>query len=162
MTLSKLSVAGSSPTSANVSASGFNVAPTINCGTTRRVPVAVRTSGRAVKNPRRTRERATCSMITTFASKWRFSVRLFSPGLPSHPWGCIFGGVHVGYLVLTRKLGDSYCRPFRAPVVVFLVIRVTSVITFTLRLSLNRRGRWGTADDFTTNFLHFSLFSTAL
>ena len=29
-------------------------------------------------------------------------------------------------------------------------------------LSLNREGRWGTTDDFSTNFLHFSLFSTAL
>ena len=29
-------------------------------------------------------------------------------------------------------------------------------------LSLNRKGRWGTTDDFTTSFLHFSLFSTAL
>ena len=29
-------------------------------------------------------------------------------------------------------------------------------------LSLNREGRWGTTDDFATNFLHFSLFSTAL
>ena len=29
-------------------------------------------------------------------------------------------------------------------------------------LSLNREGRRGTTDDFTTNFLHFSLFSTAL
>ena len=28
--------------------------------------------------------------------------------------------------------------------------------------SLNREGCWGTTDDFTTNFLHFSLFSTAL
>ena len=28
--------------------------------------------------------------------------------------------------------------------------------------SLNREGRWGTKDDFTTSFLHFSLFSTAL
>ena len=27
---------------------------------------------------------------------------------------------------------------------------------------LNREGRWGTADDFATSFLHFSLFSTAL
>ena len=26
----------------------------------------------------------------------------------------------------------------------------------------NREGRWGTTDDFTTSFLHFSLFSTAL
>ena len=31
----------------------------------------------------------------------------------------------------------------------------------TYHLSLNREGRWGTADDFTTSFLHFSLFSTA-
>ena len=29
-------------------------------------------------------------------------------------------------------------------------------------LSLNRDGRWGTTDDFTTSFLYFSLFSTAL
>ena len=29
-------------------------------------------------------------------------------------------------------------------------------------LSLNREGRWGTTDDFTTSLLHFSLFSTAL
>ena len=28
-------------------------------------------------------------------------------------------------------------------------------------LSLNRKGRWGTTDDFATSFLHFSLFSTA-
>ena len=31
-----------------------------------------------------------------------------------------------------------------------------------LHLSLNLMARWGTADDFTTRFLHFSLFSTAL
>ena len=29
-------------------------------------------------------------------------------------------------------------------------------------LSLNRGGRWGTTGDFTTSFLHFSLFSAAL
>ena len=29
-------------------------------------------------------------------------------------------------------------------------------------LSLNHKGRWGTKDDLTTSFLHFSLFSTAL
>ena len=29
-------------------------------------------------------------------------------------------------------------------------------------LSLNREGRWGTTDDFSTSFLHFSLYSTAL
>ena len=29
-------------------------------------------------------------------------------------------------------------------------------------LSLNCEGRWGTIDDFTTSFLHFPLFSTAL
>ena len=28
--------------------------------------------------------------------------------------------------------------------------------------SINREGRWGTRDDFTTSFLHCSLFSTAL
>ena len=30
------------------------------------------------------------------------------------------------------------------------------------RLFLNRKGRWGTTDDVTTSFLHFSLFSIAL
>ena len=34
--------------------------------------------------------------------------------------------------------------------------------THTHHQSLNREGRWGTADDFATCFLHFSLFSTAL
>ena len=29
-------------------------------------------------------------------------------------------------------------------------------------LFLNREGRWGTTDDFTTSFLHFPLFSTAV
>ena len=29
-------------------------------------------------------------------------------------------------------------------------------------LSLNHEGRWGTTNDFTISFLHFSLFSTAL
>ena len=29
-------------------------------------------------------------------------------------------------------------------------------------LSLSREGRWCTTDDFTTSFLHFPLFSTAL
>ena len=29
-------------------------------------------------------------------------------------------------------------------------------------LSLNREGRWGTAGEFATSFLHFPLFSTAL
>ena len=29
-------------------------------------------------------------------------------------------------------------------------------------LSLNREGRWGTTDDFTTSFFYFFLFSTAL
>ena len=36
------------------------------------------------------------------------------------------------------------------------------VTSLHLCLSLNLRGRWGTTDDFTTSFLYFSLFSTAL
>ena len=36
----------------------------------------------------------------------------------------------------------------------------TAAITYHLRL--NRRGCWGTTDDFTISFLHFSLFTTAL
>ena len=31
-----------------------------------------------------------------------------------------------------------------------------------VHLPLNHKGRWGTTDDFTTSFLHFSSFSTAL
>ena len=34
-------------------------------------------------------------------------------------------------------------------------------ITLSSHLSFNHEGRWGTTDDFTTRFLHFSLFSTA-
>ena len=34
--------------------------------------------------------------------------------------------------------------------------------TILSHLHLNREGRWGTADDFATRFLYFSLFSTAL
>ena len=36
------------------------------------------------------------------------------------------------------------------------------VIIIHHRLSLNREGRWGSTDDFTTSYLRFSLFSTAL
>ena len=38
----------------------------------------------------------------------------------------------------------------------------TGLTLLHLHPSLNREGRWGTTDDFTTSFLHFSLFSTAL
>ena len=36
------------------------------------------------------------------------------------------------------------------------------IISLISHLSLNSEGRWGTTDDFATNFLYFSLFSTAL
>ena len=42
----------------------------------------------------------------------------------------------------------------------------TKVFSFQRAIShhlfLNREGRWGTTDDFTTSFLHFSLFSTTV
>ena len=41
-----------------------------------------------------------------------------------------------------------------------LYCRVSFSFIFTY--SLTRGGRWGTTDDFTTSFLHLSLFSTAL
>ena len=50
---------------------------------------------------------------------------------------------------LTRPLKPSY--PF------FLLLFFVH-----LHLSLNRGGRWSPTDDFTTSFVHFSLFSTAL
>ena len=38
----------------------------------------------------------------------------------------------------------------------------TCILTYSPHLSINHEGRWCTTDDFTTNFLHFSPFSTAL
>ena len=38
----------------------------------------------------------------------------------------------------------------------------TNYLRILSHLSLKCEGRWGTTDDFTTSFLHFSLFSTAL
>ena len=47
---------------------------------------------------------------------------------------------------------------------VCLVIHELSIPNqcLSFHLSFNREGRWGTTDDFTTSFLQFSLFSTAL
>ena len=41
-------------------------------------------------------------------------------------------------------------------------VRRTAMINSSPHLSLNREARWCTTDDFTTRFLYFSLFSTAL
>ena len=40
--------------------------------------------------------------------------------------------------------------------------QVLPYLNLYLHLSLNRGGSWGTTDDFTTSFLHFSLFSAPL
>ena len=45
--------------------------------------------------------------------------------------------------------------------VLFRVLVCTNGSNF-LHLTLNHKGHWGTTDDFSTYFLHFSLFSTAL
>ena len=37
-----------------------------------------------------------------------------------------------------------------------------SIVSLISQISLNRKGSWGTTDDFSTSFLHFFLFSTAL
>ena len=37
-----------------------------------------------------------------------------------------------------------------------------TAVSWTFGVSLNHEGHWGTTDDFTTSFFHFSLFSTAL
>ena len=42
------------------------------------------------------------------------------------------------------------------------VCRLGTIHHYHHHLSLNREGRWGTTDDFTISFLHFSLFFTAL
>ena len=64
-----LCVAGSSPTSASVSACVLTVVPTTRCGTMRRAAVAVRMRHRVARRARKRRERATCTMTTTGASK---------------------------------------------------------------------------------------------
>ena len=64
-----LCVAGSSPTSASVSVCVLTVVPTTRCGTMRRAAVAVRMRHRVARRARKRRERATCTMTTTGASK---------------------------------------------------------------------------------------------
>ena len=44
----------------------------------------------------------------------------------------------------------------------FMSSLVCMFLHFPLHLSINRKGRWGTTDDLTTNFLCFSVISTAL
>ena len=44
----------------------------------------------------------------------------------------------------------------------FFLSSVFFTVEIFRHLPLNRKVRWGTLDDFTTSFLHFSLFSTAL
>ena len=67
--------------------------------------------------------------------------------------------------------GQGYCTgmfllfTFRAFVSRLVCVRVRDNVTIHHHhhhQSFNREGRWGTADDFATSFLHFSLFFTAL
>ena len=84
-----LCVAGSSPTSASVSACVLTVAPTTRCGMMRRAAVAVRTRHRVARRARKRRERATCTMTTTGASKLRLSHCCpFLSRYPLPAWPC--------------------------------------------------------------------------
>ena len=65
---------------------------------------------------------------------------------------------------LTKRLNQS-CVPNRSWTFTLrkLPLKVISISSsHHHQLSLNCEGHWGTTDDFTTSFLHFSLFSTAL
>ena len=80
------------------------------------------------------------------------------------------GALLLGVLVLTRRVLGIICATQR------LVHGTSSfskrqnqhtkgnniIIISSRHLSVNRKGRWGTTDDFAASFLHFSLFSTAL
>ena len=56
------------------------------------------------------------------------------------------------------KKNMSYCDNGLAAV----LERGIACISASHHLSLKHEGHWGTTDDFSTSFLHFSLFSTAL
>ena len=57
----------------------------------------------------------------------------------------------------------GWCAQLRLMQLAIFVFRgAIPKIHYHHHLSLNREGHWGTADDFATSFLHFSLFSTAL
>ena len=86
------------------------------------------------------------------------------------------------WIVKTYRCSYKLCHPTTVLLCVELNINELFVISFIFdyllhpmkhfrtkdechhhhHLSLNREGRWGTTNDFTTSFLHFSLFSTAL
>ena len=47
-------------------------------------------------------------------------------------------------------------------IIIIITITTTTIIIIHLHVSLNRGGRLCTTNDFTTSFLHFSLFSNTL
>ena len=58
-------------------------------------------------------------------------------------------------VLFEQKRGKQTRKPYP---VLHATINIIIIIIYP---SLNREGRWGTTDKFTTSFLHFSLFSTA-
>ena len=82
--------------------------------------------------------------------------------LPNASWCLCFSQGHMS------NAPDLSCGTPERPQCVTLTIELwhltvfRTAVTFTLHLSLNRGGQWGTTDDFKTSFLCFFLFSTAL
>ena len=64
------------------------------------------------------------------------------------PWAASHITIHTSYMHEKKRTNQQITLAFA-----FLT---------SPHLSLNLEGRWGTTDDFTTSFLHFSLSSTAL
>ena len=84
---------------------------------------------------------------------------------------CTFGGFAVAYyrnrnlgflLWESRAVRDSIFLSLEEVRIQLCILRLIPEILLHLHLSLSSGDRWGSADDFTTRFLHFSLSSTAL
>ena len=78
-----------------------------------------------------------------------------------------FINIHLHYIYFSllsslRREPDSCCELTIFSVNFSFYRHYTRLSHLPSHLSLNREGRLGTTDDFTTSFLHFSLFSTAL
>ena len=99
-------------------------------------------------------------------SKKKANVKVFT-------FSCVFipqlSTVRLSVLI-NPLLTGCYCQSVhpthiaRIILQVFLSMRMDQrkLVILQLHLSSNCRGYWGTTDDFTTTFLHFSLFSTAI
>ena len=94
-------------------------------------------------------------MLSRLASRAKWNGGLFYPTAASK----------YSQIVSLRKLNGLYCIRHSAENRTLhwnIISSSSSPSSSSSSLSLDREGRWGTTDDFTTSFLHFRLFSTAL